>query len=44
MSGIPKDYYKYGLAAALGVAAIIEYDKLDIVYNTLGRDLQAVWK
>jgi hypothetical protein len=44
MDGIPKEYFKYGLAAALGLAAVVEYDKLDLVYNTLGRDLQSAVK
>ena len=44
MSGIPKEYYKYGLVAGLGVAAIAEFDKLDLIYQTLGRDLMSVYR
>jgi len=44
MSSIPKEYYKYGLAAGLGLAAWAEYDKLDLIYNTLGRDLSSIYR
>ena len=44
MAAIPKDYYKYGLLAGLGIAGLVEYDNLDILYNTLGRDLQSVYR
>ena len=40
----PKSYYKYGLLAALGFGALVEYDNLDILYNTLGRDTSAILK
>ena len=33
-AGIPKDYLKYGLLAGLGLGALIEYDNLDIFFNT----------
>ena len=36
-SEIPKKYYKYGLLAGLGIGAILEYENLDIAYNTLGQ-------
>ena len=38
MSGggsIPKAYYKYGLLAGLGIGALVEYENLDILFNTL---------
>jgi hypothetical protein len=44
MSGIPKEYYTYGLAAGLGLAAYSEFDKLDLIYNTLGRDLMSIYR
>jgi hypothetical protein len=44
MSSIPKEYYKYGLVAGLGLAAYAEFDKLDIIYNTLGRDLSSIYR
>ena len=44
MSGIPKEYYTYGLAAGLGLAAYAEFDKLDLIYNTLGRDLMSIYR
>ena len=42
MSGIPSSYYKYGLLAGLGIGALIEYENLDIFYNTFGRDVKTV--
>ena len=44
MSGIPKEYYKYGLVAGLGLAAYAEYETLDIIYNTIGRDLTSIYR
>ena len=34
--------YKYGLAAGLGLAALIEHDNLDILYHTLSRDVRTM--
>ena len=39
---IPKAYFKYGLLAGLGLGALIEYDNLDILYNTFGRDVKTI--
>jgi hypothetical protein len=44
MSGIPANYFKYGLAAGLGLAAYAEFDTLDLIYNTLGRDLMSIYR
>ena len=41
-SGIPKEYYKYGLLAGLGIGALLEYENLDIAYHTVGREVRAV--
>ncbi len=40
MDDIPKEYFKYALWAGLGLAAIAEHKMIDLVYNTLGRDLR----
>ena len=42
-SGIPKEYYKYGLLAGLGIGALLEYENLDIAYHTVGREVRAVF-
>ena len=45
MSGgasIPKAYYKYGLIAGLGIGALVEYENLDILFNTFGRDVKTI--
>ena len=42
-SGIPKEYYKYGLLAGLGIGALLEYENLDIAYHTVGREARAVY-
>ena len=42
--GIPKEYLKYGLLAGLGLGALIEYDNLDIFFNTIGRDVKNIIK
>ena len=42
-SGIPKEYYKYGLLAGLGIGALLEYENFDIVYHTVGREVRAVY-
>ena len=34
--------YKYSLAAGLGLAALIEHENLDILYNTLSRDVRTM--
>ena len=44
MSGIPPEYYKYGLVAGLGLAAVAEFDTLDLIYHTLGRDLMSFYR
>ena len=44
MSSIPPEYFKYGLVAGLGLAAVAEFDKLVLIYNTLGRDLMSIYK
>ena len=45
MSGggsIPKAYFKYGLLAGLGIGALVEYENLDILFNTFGRDVKTI--
>ena len=44
MSGIPPEYFKYGLVAGLGLAAVAEFDTLDLIYHTLGRDLMSFYR
>ena len=34
--------YKYGLAAGLGLAALIEHENLDIFFNTFVRDVKTM--
>ena len=41
-SGIPKEYYKYGLLAGLGIGALLEYENLDIAYHTVGREVRSL--
>lgn len=43
-AGIPGHYYKYGALAGLALGALIEYDNLDILYHTFGRDAQGIVK
>jgi len=42
MSSIPNSFYKYGLLAGLGIGALVEYENLDIFYNTFGRDIKTI--
>ena len=42
--GIPKDYYKYGLLAGIGLGALIEYDNIDILLNTFSRDASSAFR
>ncbi len=40
MDAIPKEYFKYALWAGLGLGAIAEHRRIEVAYNTLGRDLR----
>ena len=44
MANFPKEYYKYGLLAGLGLGALLEYENLDIFFNTISRDVGAMLK
>ena len=33
---------KYGILAALGLGALIEYENLDVFFNTIGRDTKTL--